>query len=414
METYVELDVHFPDELRSLRDNAHRFAKEVMRPAAAELDRLAEPQRVIDRGSPLWSVYRRAYELGYHTYGLPTELGGLGLRGLGVHVLHEEMGWGSADMAISLMVAGFPFLAIASTGSRELIAEFVTPFVHDREPRFVGCWAGTEPQHGSDWVLVGTPGYHDPKIFPQVVARRDGDSYVISGQKSSWVSNGSFATHALLWLGIDRTRGMSGGGVAIVPLNLPGVSRGKPLNKLGQRALNQGAIFFDDVRIPSRYMICDSESERFEATSVLTLTEANASMAAVFTGLARAAFEAAFDYSRQRVQGGKPICEHQLVQKHLFDMFTKLEACRSLSRTAMVYNQTGPAPALEYSIAAKVFCTEAAFEIASCAMQTFGGNGLSREYPMEKLFRDARAALVEDGTTDALTLAGARRLLDRH
>jgi alkylation response protein AidB-like acyl-CoA dehydrogenase len=134
-------------------------------------------------------------------------------------------------------------------------------------------------------------------------------------------------------------------------------------------------------------------------------------MSAVFTGVARAAFEAALDYSRQRIQGGKPICEHQLIQKRLFEMFTKVEACRRLSRAAMEYNDAAAIPALEYAMAAKTFCTQAAFEVASDALQVFGGNGLSKEYGIEKIFRDARASLIEDGTNDMLSIAGARLIL---
>jgi alkylation response protein AidB-like acyl-CoA dehydrogenase len=136
-------------------------------------------------------------------------------------------------------------------------------------------------------------------------------------------------------------------------------------------------------------------------------------MAAAFTGVARAAYEEALDYSKQRVQGGQPICEHQLVQKHLFEMFTKVEACRALSRAVMTYNQTSTTPSLEHAIAAKTFCTQASFEVASDALQVFGGNGLSKEYGIEKLFRDARASLIEDGTNDVLSLAGARHILSR-
>ena len=133
-----------------------------------------------------------------------------------------------------------------------------------------------------------------------------------------------------------------GGGVAVVPLNLAGVSKGKPLNKLGQRALNQGEIFFDNVRIPRHYMVIGAGG--YEQQTKATLTSANGGMSTAFTGLARAAYEAALDYSRERVQGGKPICEHQLVQKHLFEMFTKVEACRALSRAVTVYNSSSATP----------------------------------------------------------------------
>jgi len=204
---------------------------------------------------------------------------------------------------------------------------------------------------------------------------------------------------------------MLGRGTAFVPFDLPGVSKGKPLNKLGQRALNQGEIFFDDVRIPSSHMLMAPGQP--PATANGRGGGPNASMGAIFTGVARAAFESALDYSKQRIQGGKPICEHQLVQKHLFEMFTKVEACRLLSRAAITYNTDAAVPAMEYSIASKTFCTQAAFEVASDALGILGGNGLSKEYPIEKIFRDARAALIEDGTNDVLSLVGANLVISR-
>jgi alkylation response protein AidB-like acyl-CoA dehydrogenase len=174
---------------------------------------------------------------------------------------------------------------------------------------------------------------------------------------------------------------------------------------------NQGEIFFDEVRIPSSYMLVAPDKPA--AAAYGRGGGPNAMVGAVFTGVARAAFEIALDYSKQRVQGGKPICEHQLVQKHLFEMFTKVEACRLLSRAAITYDTDAPVPAMEYSIASKTFCTQAAFEVASDALQLLGGNGLSKEYPIEKIFRDARAALIEDGTNDVLSLVGANLVLAR-
>jgi alkylation response protein AidB-like acyl-CoA dehydrogenase len=329
-----------------------------------------------------------------------------------MHVLIEEMSWGAVDLALSLLCASFPFSAAAASGNPELYENFVKPYIADREGSLIGCWAITEPQHGSDELMPGMPQFHNPRVTGQVVARADGDSYVISGQKAAWVSNGTIATHAALYLTTERKAGMAGGGIAFVPLNLPGVSRGKPLNKLGQRALNQGEIYFDDVKIPRSWML--TKSEGYELELERTLTFANSAMATAFTGVARAAYEEALDYSKQRVQGGQAICEHQLVQKHLFEMFTKVEACRALSRAVMIYNQTSMAPSLEHAIAAKTFCTQASFDVTSDALQVFGGNGLSKEYGIEKLFRDARASLIEDGTNDVLSLAGARHILSRN
>ncbi len=409
MDAYMEIDRDIPADLCALRDNVHRFAKEVLRPTATELDRLPNPQDVIAPASPFWTFMRRAYALGYHTASFPEAIGGLGLHGLGMQIFLEELGWGGADLAISLGVAGAPFGALAIAGNPELTDAFVKPFIADRDARFIGSWPVTEPSHGSDWAMF-LASESEASAAGRATIRRDGDSYVVSGQKAAWVSNGTISTHGIVYLMAPPANGQPAGGMVVfIPFNLPGVSKGKPLDKIGQRALNQGEIFFDNVRIPDRYVVAAPEA--FPMVAAITLTNANSTMACVFTGVARAAFEAALDYSKDRIQGGKPICEHQLVQKRLFDMFTRVQACRALSRAVMVHNDPPPAMDLEYAIAAKTFCTQASFEIASDALQIFGGNGLSREYPIEKIFRDARASLIEDGTNDVLSLTGALRIL---
>jgi alkylation response protein AidB-like acyl-CoA dehydrogenase len=192
-----------------------------------------------------------------------------------------------------------------------------------------------------------------------------------------------------------------------VPLDSPGVSRGKPLDKIGQRALNQGEIFFDEVRVPADYMVVGPDAYAMVVETVLTM--ANASMGAIFVGLGRAALEHALEYAKERVQGGVPIFEHQSVKARLFKIFTQVEAARSLAWRVMLYNSTNP-PLVQYSIASKVFCTQTAFDAASAALQIFGGNGLSREYPIEKLLRDARASMIEDGCNEVLSLVGAAKL----
>jgi alkylation response protein AidB-like acyl-CoA dehydrogenase len=154
------------------------------------------------------------------------------------------------------------------------------------------------------------------------------------------------------------------------------------------------------------------EPATFSASVDGILAQANAGMSATFTGVARAAFEEALGYAQQRVQGGVPITEHQLVQRRLFDMFTKLQAARSLSRTANRRLITGR-PTLHYSIAAKVFCTQTSFELASDAVQIMGGMGLAKGMLPEMLLRDARASLIEDGANDVLALAGFRFLLQQ-
>jgi len=416
MSTYLELNKDLTPAQTALKAETHKFAEEVLRPASVELDKLANPEDVIKKGSVMWDVFRTAYEAGYHTQSLPESLGGADLKPLERHIVAEEMGWGSADFAVGLGVAAFPYTLAAGvaalTGNQKLVEDIVLPFARDKEGKYIGCWAITEPEHGSDSLLVGAEQFRDANITFQVGAKQDGDDWVINGQKAAWVSLGTIATHALTFLTVDPNQGMAGGGVAIIPLDLPGVSKGPPLNKLGQRALNQGEIFFDDVRIPRDYMLVQPMT--YPMTIDWVLSGANAFMGACFTGVARAALEEALAYCKQRTQGGKLLCEHQLVQKTLFDMFTKVEAARALSRAAFVYNGNTFPPAVQYSIAAKVFCTQTAFEVASDAVQLFGGMGLCKELLVEKLFRDARASMIEDGTNEVLSLAGARQIVDKY
>jgi alkylation response protein AidB-like acyl-CoA dehydrogenase len=408
---YREIDLKLGPEEEAMKVAAHRFAATALRPAGTMLDHLTDPADVVAERSPLWRVLREAYRAGYHRALIPVEMGGLGLDGLAQHVLFEELGWGSADLAIGILMAAFPFVVLAGTGNEGLIADFVRPFTEDTDARHIGCWAISEPEHGSDALMIGTPQFHDPRISGEVVARRDREYYVLTGQKACWVANGTIATHALVFLSLDPGQGMSGGGVALVPLHLRGVSRGKPRDKIGQRGLDQGELIFDDVRVHQQQLITDPSLYEFVLDRAISLT--HGVVGAIFTGVARAAYEAAMNRARERVQGGKRICEHQLVQKQLYDMFARVEASRALSRAALAYNHATLPPATEYAIAAKTFCTETALEVASSALQLFGGAGLGREHPVEKFFRDARVALIEYGSNDVLALVAMRRLLDR-
>lgn len=404
----IDIDEGLTPEQVGLRKEAHRFASEVMRPAALELDE-RPPEDVIASGSRLWDVFRTAYSAGYHVRGFPADLGGAALSAGDSWVIGEEFGWGNAGLSISLGVTSMPFRFAAMVGNPELMRDIVMPFVEDTEGKYVGCWCATEPDHGSDLILFSGDATR-PDIHFDCAAALDGDEWVINGQKSAWVSNGTIATHTLAFLSVDPSAGMAGTGVAVIPLDLPGVSKGKPLNKLGQRALNQGEIFFDNVRIPRYYMLAEPGLVAGGGTDNI-LAGANAGMSTTFCGVARAAFEEAFSYAQQRIQGGVPISEHQLVQRKLFDMFSKLEAARSLSKLANRRLASGQ-PTLHYSIAAKVYCTQTAFDIANDAVQLFGGMGLAKGTLAELLFRDARASLIEDGANDVLALLGFRSLRD--
>jgi alkylation response protein AidB-like acyl-CoA dehydrogenase/nitroreductase/NAD-dependent dihydropyrimidine dehydrogenase PreA subunit len=408
-----ELNIDLTGEHVALWDSAKKFFGEVWRPAAIELDRLADPADVIAEDSVLWDVLRQTYKLGYHRTPFPEEIGGMDLDPLSGVLLSELMGWAAPDIAVSFGCCTTPY-AYAMLSPEPEMQELARKFIADEEVTYTGCWAITEPDHGSDWILFDSELAREPACAPQVRAVVDGDHYVINGQKSAWVSNGTFASHAALWLSLDPSRGMEAGGIAVVPLDLPGVTRGKPLNKLGQRALNQGEIFFDNVRIPKSMMITD-DPDTFKLLSNTQLAGANGWMGVCFAGCALAALEEALEFARNRVQGGRPICEHQNIKLKLFDMFASVEAARSLARRAALYNRTQiesmQPPAVHYAMAAKVLSTETAFRVASQAVQVFGGYGLSKEYVIEKIFRDARASLIEDGTNEVLSMDAVDRLM---
>ncbi|MHB8203356.1 MAG: acyl-CoA dehydrogenase family protein [Desulfomonilaceae bacterium] len=405
--SYLELNIDLTDEQNAIKNQAHKFAAEVLRPASIELDKIADPEDEI-RSSVYWNTMKQAFELGYHNTLMPDTHGGLGLDPLDIHLVLEELGWGSAGLAISIGVSCFPAFFASMLPNDLLEQEIIYPFCQNTDAGFIGCWAITEPDHGTDQLCPGTDVFRKAEIKGQLRASPDGDEWVINGQKSAWVSNGPVATHALAYLNLDSSMGLAGGGICIIPLSSPGVSRGRALNKLGQRDLPQGEIYFDNVRVPRDYMLVDQES--YESMVDLTLATANAAMGAIFTGTARSAYEQALTYSRQRVQGGKPLFEHQFIKHKLFNMFMKIEAARALSRSAMVYNYSNTPPSIAYSIASKVFCTNTALEVSNDAIQMFGGYGLSKEFVVEKIFRDARAALIEDGANDSLMIIGAHSL----
>lgn len=399
--TITDIETGLTDEDRSVQETAHRFAAEVLRPVGRELDRMPDPAQVIAEGSPLWDVFGRYRELGLAGIGLDTSLDPLDRARLSC-IVNEELSWGDVGLAISVGLSQFHQPWVQMSGDAELIERF-----NSEENPTIGCWALTEPDHGSDTVGFPESYLADPRRGPNCLARPDGEDFVIRGQKAAWVSNGSIADIAVLFCALDDGGDRLGGSVFVVPTDLPGVFRPRPLDKLGQRSLNQGEIFFDDVRVPASHRVIPPEMYQLALEGLLGF--ANAAMGQLFVGVARAAYDHALEYSNERVQGGRPIKAHQSVAVRLFKMFQQVEAARALARRVAAYNASG-APALQYCIAAKVFCTQTAFEVASAALQVFGGNGLSKEYPIEKLLRDARASMVEDGCNEVLSLLGAAKL----
>lgn len=395
----IDIDPGLTPTERAARETAHRFAKDVLRPAGEKLDKLPAGD-VIARDSILWDVFAKYRNLGLGIFeedsGL-THLEQANIRFL----VGEEMGWGDTGLAISLGVSNFPTMMAKLSGN---------PALSERFPAgTLGCWAITEPDHGSDMInfdaTIGHPVGRAGK--PNCIARRDGNQFVISGQKSAWVSNGTIAEAAALFCAVDLGGGRTSNAVFVVPLNEGGVKKGKPTDKIGQRALNQGEIFFEDLKVPADYMVVPPEMYRAAADQVLCL--ANGGMGTTFVGCARAALELAVDYAKTRIQGDVPIFTHQSVKSRLFKMFQKVEAARALNQRVVRINMTRTTPVLELAIASKVTSTQAAFDVASEALQIFGGAGISRDCPIEKIFRDARISMIEDGCNEVLGLVAAAR-----
>jgi alkylation response protein AidB-like acyl-CoA dehydrogenase len=396
-----DIEIGLTDEDQVIRDTVRKFSQEVLRPAGVELDRLADPADVIAPDSVLWRVFEQYQQLGITSLQLDDQMEPIRKARLMSAVL-EELSCGDVGLAITLGLCAFHVPWVQQSGVPELIERFCS-----LENPTVGCWALTEPDHGSDTVALTEPHFSDPALRANCIARKDGDEYVIRGQKAAWVSNAPIADIAVLFCTLDPSQGFKGGAVFLVPMDLPGVSRPAPLDKLGQRSLNQGEIFYEDVRVPANHLVIGPELYSIALETMLA--HANAAMGQLFVGVARAAYEHALGYAKERVQGGVPIIQHQNVKSRLFKMFAKVEAARSLARRVALFNAGGMAQ-LPYSIASKTFVTNTAFEVASEAIQVYGGNGLSREYPVEKLLRDARASLIEDGCNDMLSIVGGAHL----
>ncbi|MBT4520078.1 MAG: acyl-CoA dehydrogenase [Halieaceae bacterium] len=376
----------------ALQDSAHSFAKDVLRPIGAEVDTLS-PETAIAPESPLWQAVEQAKTLGASVT-LLAELEPLD-RARFAAIISEEYAWGDAGVGGLILISQMPALFSVMVGNSAMVE------LCDGRP---GCWAITESDHGTDMLdaegsLAAVDGSYGPA---NCVARIEGDKIVINGQKSAWISGAITAEVCALCCHVEDGAGSRPGLAMIVPLDAKGVSRGKPLDKIGLRGMNQGELFFDNVEVPMANLLAgpDSYSEFVHNC----WASVNAHVACMFVGVARAAYEHALAYAHERKQGGTPIIQHQNVRSRIFHMFRKVEAARALARRVVEYNETAPMPALQGSMAAKVTSTQTAFEVASEALQIFGGYGLTKDYPMEKLLRDARAGLILDGCNEILAI----------
>ena len=385
---------------QTIQDNVHHFALTVLRPAAAAVDRLT-PEEVIAPGSVLWAVLEKAQALGLS----PTataELPPLERVRL-LAIVAEELSWGDAGLAGAITVNNFPVMYSIIAGNEAMVR-----YCDGK----LGCWGVTEPAHGSDMLdensAIGAPGGSFGR--PDCVARIAGDKIVVNGKKSAWVSGAMTAQVCALYCHLDEGGKTRPGVSVIVPLDLSGVTRGKSLDKMGCRGMNQGELYFDNVEVPMANLLAGPDT--YEEFAYRTLCEANPHVAGWALGIARAAFDHAVEYAHHRKQGGVAIIQHTSVRLRLFEMFRKIEAARALIRRVVAFNVTAPRPSLLASASAKVTATQTAFEVASEAVQIFGGNGVTREYPIEKLFRDARSTMIADGLNEILGMKAGTELIN--
>lgn len=377
----------------SIQEVAHRFADHVMRPAGVALDRLS-PHEVVAENSPLWEVFNKYRELGLNLAEISDGLSPLEIARL-TYLVNEELGWGDCGLGWSLYASNMAQGMIKALGRDDLWD--ICP------PESISMWSITEPNHGTD-MLDFT---HTLSAMEEGAGRSDcvvvkqGDKLMIRGQKSAWGSNGAIATVTALFCRYDDGSGEPKRAAFIVPIDLPGISRGKPLDKLGVRCLTDAEIYFDDVEIPASYMLCPPEA--YDDLVQGIIMGANPGMAIFSVGVARAAFEHALAYSKERIQSSQPIFEFQAVQLKLFDMYRKIQSARKLIRATME-DHAQFEPQLQNAVSCKVTGTQTALEVTNQAFEVFGGNGTSKEYPIEKLLRDARMGTIADGTNDVLSL----------
>ncbi len=396
------LDAAMTEEELAIQDVTHRFAEEVMRPIGEKLDKL-DAQEVVAPDSPVWDYIEQIDNSGI-----------LDLEAIGslsdqeksriIPIIFEELAWGDVGLALTSMVLKFPAFAAFNTGNPQLIERF---------GKLRGCWVATQPDKGCELVDMDATevavGARQNK--GNLHARVDGDELVVHGQSSAWVSAAPIAECGLCYIpcdygdGLYQENGTMNYVAVLIPFDLPGVTKGKALDKIGMRALCQGEVYFDEVRVPMDYVIAGKE-EAFPSFFG-ALTFGNMEMGISFTGVARAAYEHALAYAHERKQGGVAIIEHQSVKLRLFKMQQKVEACRAMALRAFSYNYGPNGPHLLASIDSKTFVTDTCVEVTSEALQLLGGNGLTKEYPTEKLFRDARTSQIADGENNHLALKAA-------
>src|SRR5438093_3308445 len=381
----IETGISFAltEEQRALRELAHEFAEKEIRPKAAEYD---------EHQTHPADVIAKAHEVGLMNPHIPEELGGAGLGALDGALIGEELCWGCCGIATAIVANILGALPMMIAGTEEQQREWLPPLL---EEPILCSFALTEPNAGADVSGI------------QTTAVRHGDEYVLNGSKM-FITNAGYAAWFTVFASTDRSKGHRGLTAFIVAADADGVVVDRHLDKMGQRATDTSALSFQDVRVPAANRLGE-EGEGFKiAMKTLDFTRPGTAIGAV--GVARAAFEYAAQYSKERVQFGMPIAMNQGVNFLIADMATKIEAARLLCWQAAWMIDNGMRATLQSSYA-KRFAADICMAVTTDAVQIFGGYGYMKEYPVEKLMRDAKLFQIYEGTSQIQRLVIARELL---
>ena len=372
------------EEQQSLRGLAREFAEREIRPREAEYDEaMRHPADVI----------AKAHEVGLMNLHVPEEHGGLGLSAFDGMLVGEELNWGCSGIGTSILANGLGAGPVILFGSDEQKARWLPPLV---ETPVLASFGLSEPNAGSDVAALKT------------TAARDGDEYVLNGSKT-FITNAGYAAWTVVFAKTDPKAGHRGMSAFIVPMDSPGVTIEQHLEKMGQRSTDTSAFALQDVRVPAANRIGD-EGDGFKiAMATLDFTRPGTAIGAV--GVAQAAYEHALEYAKERVTFDLPIAMHQAVGFMVADMASEIQAARLLClQAAWMLDRGFGREATLYSSFAKRFAADTAMKVTTDAVQVFGGYGYIKEYPVEKLMRDAKLFQIYEGTSQIQRLVIAREI----
>jgi acyl-CoA dehydrogenase len=399
-----EFSLDLTEEQRDLRDWVHGFAAETVRPAGAEWDAREETP---------WPLIQEAAKIGLYGFEFlancwadPT--------GLSLCLANEELFWGDAGIAMSILGTGLAVAAIYGSGTPEQLLEWVPQCFGDVDDPKVAAFCTTEPEAGSDVGSMRTRARYDEAA----------GEWVLSGQKA-YATNGGIANVHVITASVDPTLGARGQAAFVVPPGTKGLATTKKLKKLGLRASHTADVFLDDVRVPARCLLGGQEAlderlararegQRAQGQAAMRTFElSRPTVGAQALGIARAAYEYALDYAGQRVQFGRPIIENQGIAFALADMKMEIDAARLLVwRAAWMGRNNRVFEAGEGSMS-KLKAGEVAVAVTEKAVQILGGAGYLREHPVERWYRDAKIYTIFEGTSEIQRLVIARAISGR-